>query len=307
MSERSGPPLIAVVGPTGTGKTALSVELAHRFNGEVINADALQFYRGMDIGTAKATVAERRGITHHLLDIMDVTEEASVARFQEQARGCCQAIRERGRVPILVGGSGLYVRAALDQIEFPGTDPAVRRRLEEELEQHGPGPLRSRLREVDPESAERVSDDRRLVRALEVHEVTGRPFTAFMPTRTYVEPTVQIGLDMERSRLYERLERRVDAMVAAGLEREVRELIPLGLRRGKTASRALGYGQFLSVIDGTMTRQQAVESTVVATRQFAKRQLTWFRGDPRVSWLDATDPLLVKSATELIRQATGAD
>ncbi|MDO5618734.1 tRNA (adenosine(37)-N6)-dimethylallyltransferase MiaA [Kocuria sp.] len=300
-------PVVALVGPTGTGKTALSVRLARELNGEVVNADAMQFYRGMDIGTAKATVQERDGVAHHLLDIMDVTQEASVAVFQEQARQCFAQIRARGKLPILVGGSGLYVRAALDHMEFPGTDPEIRAGLEAELHQHGPGALRARLQEVDPESASRIKDDRRLVRALEVHHVTGRPFTSFMPQRSYVQPTVQIALDLERDVLYNRLTDRVAHMVEVGLEAEVRALIPQGLREGKTASRALGYGQFLNVVDGTMSRQQAVESTVVATRQFAKRQLTWFRADPRVQWLPAHDPLLVNRAVELIRATSPAD
>lgn len=300
-------PVIAVVGPTGTGKTALGVAIARAVDGEVVNADALQFYRGMDIGTAKATVQERQGVPHHLLDIMEVSEEASVAAFQEQARRCFAEIRERGRVPVLVGGSGLYVRAALDRIEFPGTDPEVRRRLEAEFREHGPGALRERLKQVDPASEARVADDRRLIRALEVYEVTGRPFTAFMPSRTYVEPTVQIALDLDRADLYRRLEQRVHRMVTAGLEQEVRELIPRGLREGGTASRALGYGQFLAVVDKTMTQEEAIEATVIATRRFAKRQLTWFRGDPRVTWLDATDPLLEKHALEVIRDHAVAD
>ncbi|NHU85166.1 tRNA (adenosine(37)-N6)-dimethylallyltransferase MiaA [Kocuria sp. JC486] len=300
-------PIVALVGPTGTGKTALSIALAQQLGGEVVNADSMQFYRGMDIGTAKATVDERQGVPHHLLDIMEVTEEASVARFQAQARSCFAEIRSRGRVPILVGGSGLYVRAALDRIEFPGTDAVIRGRLEQELHDGGPGPLRARLRQIDPAAEEQIRDDRRLVRALEVHELTGRPFTAFMPERTHVAPAVQIALDLDRTVLHERLERRVHAMVRGGLEDEVRELIPHGLREGRTASQALGYGQFLAVVDGTMTVDRAIESTVVGTRQFAKRQLTWFCADPRVHWLPAEDPLLVNRALELVRSGTHAD
>ena len=294
------PPVVAVVGPTGSGKTALGVALALRLGGEVVNADSMQFYRGMDIGTAKATAEERRGVPHHLLDVLDVTEEASVAAFQRDARACFAEIRSRGRVPVLVGGSGLYVRAALDVLELPGADPAVRARIEQQLAEQGPGALRERLRQVDPASAERLRDDRRLVRALEVWELTGRPFASFMPRREHLEPTVQIGLDMDRTELHARLARRVEAMVASGLEDEVRELAGRGLRAGRTASRALGYGQFLDVLDGRATVEEAVEATVVATRRLARRQLTWFRADPRVHWLGPTGPRTVEHAVALV-------
>jgi tRNA dimethylallyltransferase len=299
-------PVVAVVGPTGSGKTALGVELALRLDGEVVNADSMQFYRGMDIGTAKATEQERRGVPHHLLDVLDVTQEASVADFQRAAREHFAGIRSRGRVPVLVGGSGLYVRAALDVLELPGTDPAVRARIERELAEQGPGALRERLRQVDPESAARLADDRRVVRALEVWELTGRPFTSFMPRREYVAPTVQLGLDGDRAELHARLARRVEAMVEAGLEDEVRRLAAVGLREGRTAARALGYGQFLDVVDGRATVAEAAEATVVATRRFARRQLTWFRADPRVHWLDWSDPQLVERAVELVERSAPA-
>ncbi|MCJ8505227.1 tRNA (adenosine(37)-N6)-dimethylallyltransferase MiaA [Kocuria flava] len=294
------PPVVAVVGPTGTGKSALGVELARALGGEVVNADAMQLYRGMDIGTAKIPPAERHGVAHHLLDVLDVTEEASVADFQRAARGTIAGIRARGAVPVLVGGSGLYVRAALDVLELPGTDPRVRARLEQELAERGPGPLRERLRQVDPDSAARIRDDRRVVRALEVWELTGRPFTAFMPRREHLEPTVQIGLDTERTVLHDRLAARVEAMVAAGLEDEVRRLAARGLREGRTASRALGYGQFLDVVDGRASTAEAAGATVVATRQFARRQRTWFRADPRVRWLDPAEPGLLERALRLV-------
>lgn len=294
-------PIVAVVGPTGSGKSELGVALAQRLGGEVINADALQFYRGMDIGTAKLCEHERGGIEHHLLDTLDVTEEASVAAYQEDARRVIGDLRRRGRVPVLVGGSGLYVRAALDRLEFPPTDPAVRLRLEVELGAGGSAELRGRLRAVDPASAERIEDDRRLIRALEVHEITGRPFSAFMPRREYHQPTVQIGLDVDRNVLRERLAERVHAMVRAGLAEEVRRLAGAGLRTGRTASRALGYGQFLQVLDGAMTEAAAIESTIMATRRFARRQRTWFRGDPRVSWHDAQDPALLDRALETVQ------
>ncbi|MGW9405617.1 tRNA (adenosine(37)-N6)-dimethylallyltransferase MiaA [Arthrobacter sp. NPDC055585] len=293
-------PVLAVVGPTGTGKSDLSVALAQRLGGEIINADSMQFYRGMDIGTAKLPKAERGGIPHHLLDILDVTEEASVSAFQTQAREAIDQIRARGKYPILVGGSGLYVRAALDVLEFPGTDPQLRQRIEAELESEGFEALRERLRTVDAVSAGRLGDARRVVRALEVHELTGRPFSSFMPSRTYHQPAIQLGLDVERPLLHERLALRVDRMVQHGLLEEVRALDAAGLRTGRTASRALGYAQFLKVLDGLWSTEQAVEDTVVATRQFARRQLTWFRADPRVTWLDARDPNLLQSALTAI-------
>ena len=261
----------------------------------------MQFYRGMDIGTAKISVAERKGVPHHLLDIMDVAQEASVSDFQEQARGVIADIHARGKRAILAGGSGLYVRAALDVLEFPGTDPLLRARLEAERAAHGTAELRARLRAMDPVSAERLSDARRIIRALEVQELTGRPFSSFMPRREYHQPAVQVGLSVDRDVLRERLAARVHRMVEAGLLEEVRMLDAQGLRRGKTAPRALGYAQFLRVIDGASTVADAAEETIVATRQFARRQLTWFRADPRITWLDWQDPELASKAALLCR------
>ena len=294
-------PTIAVVGPTGTGKSDLSIALARELGGEIVNADALQFYRGMDIGTAKLPVGERGGIPHHMLDIMDVREEASVARFQSEARRAFDEIRSRGAVPILVGGSGLYVRAALDEIDFPPTDAAVRRRLELEVGEHGPGPLARRLAEVDPASAARNLDERRMIRALEVFEISGKPFSSFMPERKYHAPAVQIGLNLDRGLLHQRLEMRVAVMQEQGLLDEVRRLDGAGLREGKTASRAIGYAQFLAVLDGTMSEAQAAEKTVVATRQFARRQVTWFNADERVRWFNPLSPTLLGDVQETIR------
>jgi tRNA dimethylallyltransferase len=293
-------PVIAVVGPTGSGKSDLGVNLALALNGEVINADALQFYRGMDIGTAKITMDERRGVPHHLLDIMDVTQEASVADFQNECRAAVADIHSRGKRAILVGGSGLYVRAALDVLEFPGTDPELRQRLEVECETQGLAPLRARLEAVDPVSAARLGDARRVIRALEVHGLTGRPFSSFMPQREYFQPALQIGLEVDREQLRERLALRVHRMVEEGLQQEVERLDAIGLRRGKTASRALGYAQFLKVLDGGLTADAAAEETIVATRQFARRQLTWFRADPRITWLGWQDPELVAKAVEAV-------
>jgi len=300
-NSHQAPPVIAVVGPTGSGKSDLGVNLALALGGEVINADALQFYRGMDIGTAKITKEERQGVPHHLLDTLDVTQEASVADFQVECRAAIEDVRSRGKRAILVGGSGLYVRAALDILEFPGTDPALRQALEQEYEARGLAPLRARLELLDPVSAARLGDARRVIRALEVHGLTGRPFSSFMPQREYHQPAVQIGLSVDREELRERLGRRVHRMVEAGLEQEVQRLDAQGLRRGKTASRALGYAQFLRVLDGDMEVSAAAEETIVATRQFARRQLTWFRADPRISWLDWKDPELVSKAVATIR------
>ncbi|MBP2266636.1 tRNA dimethylallyltransferase [Pseudarthrobacter sp. PvP004] len=297
-------PVIAVVGPTGSGKSDLGVNLALALDGEVINADALQFYRGMDIGTAKITVEERRGVPHHLLDSMDVTQEASVADFQDECRAAINDIHSRGKRAILVGGSGLYVRAALDVLEFPGTDPTLRKELEEECENNGLAPLRARLEEVDPVSAARLGDARRVIRALEVHGLTGRPFSSFMPQREYFQPALQIGLEVDREQLRERLAERVHRMVEAGLQQEVERLDAVGLRSGKTASRALGYAQFLKVLDGEMTADTAAEETIVATRQFARRQLTWFRADPRITWLGWQDPELVDKAVKVVNAAS---
>jgi tRNA dimethylallyltransferase len=294
-------PVIAVVGPTGSGKSDLAVNLALELDGEVINADAMQFYRGMDIGTAKISLAERRGVPHHLLDILDVTQEASVSQFQEQARAAIADIHSRGKRAILAGGSGLYVRAALDVLEFPGTDPAVRQQLEDDLAAQGAEALLARLQAVDPVSAGRLSDSRRIIRALEVHQLTGRPFSSFMPQREYVQPAVQIGLSVDREQLRERLALRVHRMVDDGLLAEVERLEAQGLRQGKTAPRALGYAQFLRVLDGGTTVAEAAEETIVATRQFARRQLTWFRPDPRISWLDWQDPALTSRAAALCR------
>ena len=295
------PPVIAVVGPTGSGKSDLAVELALSLDGEVINADAMQFYRGMDIGTAKVTEAEQRGVPHHLLDILDVTQEASVSDFQQQARAAVADIHRRGKRAILAGGSGLYVRAALDVLDFPGTNPDIRARLERENAEAGTAVLLDRLRAVDPVSAGRLGDARRIIRALEVFELTGRPFSSFMPTREYYQPAIQIGLEVDREQLRDRLAVRVHRMVERGLLAEVERLDAQGLRRGKTAPRALGYAQFLKVLDGEADVAQAAEETIVATRQFARRQLTWFRADPRITWLDWQDPGLAAKAAALCR------
>lgn len=294
---------MAVVGPTGSGKSELALKLAEHFDGEIINADAMQFYRGMDIGTAKLLPAERRGIAHHLMDFLSVREDTTVAAFQQLARAAMVDIRSRGKLPILVGGSGLYNRAAIDVLEFPGTDPDVRARLEDELAKEGLPAMLGRLQQVDPVSADRIGDGKRVVRALEVHALTGRPFSSFMPHREYVQATVQIGLNGERAQLHDRLASRVHHMVGAGLLKEVEVLAREGLREGRTARKALGYEQFLRVLDGESTIAAASEQTIVATRQFARRQLTWFRADPRVQWLDWSRPDVSEAAVQRVQAA----
>ncbi|GAA2341221.1 MULTISPECIES: tRNA (adenosine(37)-N6)-dimethylallyltransferase MiaA [Streptomyces] len=285
----AGPPprVIAVVGPTAAGKSDLGVALAHHLGGEVVNADSMQLYRGMDIGTAKLTEEERQGVPHRLLDIWDVTETASVAEYQRLARAEIDRLLAEGRTPVLVGGSGLYIRGAIDALEFPGTDPAVRARLEAELAELGPGALHTRLAAADPEAARAIlpSNGRRVVRALEVIEITGRPFTANLPGHEAVYDTLQIGVDVERPELDERIARRVDRMWEAGLVDEVRRLEGAGLRAGRTASRALGYQQVLAALAGEYGEDQARAETVRATKRFARRQDSWFRRDPRVHWL----------------------
>lgn len=281
------PRVIAVVGPTAAGKSDLGVHLARQLGGEVVNADSMQLYRGMDIGTAKLTEGERGGIPHHLLDIWDVTETASVAEYQRLARAEIDRLLAEGRTPVLVGGSGLYVRGAIDALEFPGTDPEVRARLEAELAERGSGVLHARLAGLDPDAAHAIlpSNGRRIVRALEVIEITGRPFTANLPGHDAVYDTVQIGIDVGRPELDERIATRVDRMWEAGLVDEVRALAGHGLREGRTASRALGYQQVLAALAGECSEREARDETVRATKRFARRQDSWFRRDPRVRWL----------------------
>ncbi|MYY01175.1 tRNA (adenosine(37)-N6)-dimethylallyltransferase MiaA [Streptomyces sp. ATexAB-D23] len=286
-SAPPAPRVIAVVGPTAAGKSDLGVHLAHRLDGEVINADSMQLYRGMDIGTAKLTPAERDGVPHRLLDIWEITETASVAEYQRLARAEIDRLLAEGRTPVLVGGSGLYVKGAIDALEFPGTDPGVRAALEEELAEHGSGALHARLAAADPEAARAIlpSNGRRVVRALEVIEITGKPFTANLPGDDPVYDAVQIGVDVARPELDERIALRVDRMWEEGLVDEVSELEAQGLREGRTASRALGYQQVLAALAGECTEDQARAETVRATKRFARRQDSWFRRDPRVQWL----------------------
>ncbi|HLK00754.1 MAG TPA: tRNA (adenosine(37)-N6)-dimethylallyltransferase MiaA [Streptosporangiaceae bacterium] len=291
--------VLAVVGPTAAGKSSLAIELALALGGEVINADSMQLYRGMDIGTAKVTDAERKGVPHHLLDIWPVTRTATAAEYQTLARAAIDDVVARDRVPILAGGSGLYIRAALDDLSFPGTNAAVRARLEDELASTGTLKLHERLAGLDPAAAQAIlpTNGRRIVRALEVIELTGRPFSATMPEYGQARPAVQLGITLPRHELDRRIEARVDHMWAAGFEAEVRALAAEGLRGGRTASRALGYQQMLRYLDGQWTLDQAREQTVKATRRFARRQESWFRRDPRITWLDPAADLVSQALT----------
>lgn len=282
-------PLIVICGPTATGKSDLALEVAEAFDGEIINADSMQLYRGMDIGTAKLTVQERRGIPHHLLDILDVSQDASVANYQEQARAAIDDISIRGKTPILVGGTGLYIKAVLDEMNFPETDPAIRERLEQEAEEIGAAGMYLKLQTIDPEAASAIepANTRRIIRALEVVEVTGKPYSANLPsdTSSRYPDAIHIGLAMERATLAPRIESRVHKMFQSGLVNEVEHLITKGLLSGVTAQRAIGYAQVLSLLAGQIKEEQAIEETIVATRQYVRRQETWFKRDQRIQWI----------------------
>jgi tRNA dimethylallyltransferase len=304
-SQPEQPVVIAVVGPTATGKSDLALDLAEELGGEVVNADASQLYRGMDIGTAKLPLGERRGIPHHQLDVLDVTQEASVAAYQQAARADLAGILTRGRHPVVAGGSGLYVRAALDRLEIPPTDPDVRRRLEAEAAELGTPAMFERLRGADPAAAAAIepNNSRRIVRALEVIELTGRPFSATMPRRDYLWPTLALGLEVPREVLDERIEQRVQRMWRDGLLDEVRGLEAQGLRQGRTASRAIGYAQALAQLDGDLTEAEAQQQTAALTRRLARRQESWFRPDPRIAWLDPREEDVAARAVQLARRA----
>lgn len=299
--------IVAVVGPTATGKSQLAVELALALGGEVVNADASQLYRGMDIGTAKLAVADRRAVPHHQLDVLDIRAEASVAAYQRQARADLAAIRGRGARPVIAGGSGLYLRAALDRLQIPPTDPQVRAVWEERLVRVGAPALHARLAEVDPAAAAAIlpGNGRRVVRALEVVELTGRPFNATLPDHEYLVPTVQLGLRADRAELDRRIADRVDRMWQEGLVAEVDALLQQGLREGRTASRALGYAQVLDLLDGRCSEAEARDDTIRATRRLARRQESWFRRDRRVVWLPSDAPDLVDRALAAVTVAAG--
>mgnify|MGYP000320072229 FL=1 len=282
-------PLIIICGPTATGKSDLAIEVAKKFDGEIINADSMQLYRGMDIGTAKLTFAERESIPHHLLDVLDVSEDASVAQYQTLARAAVDEIMGRGKAAIVVGGTGLYIKSIIDEMNFPETDPEIRKKLEGEAEALGVAELYARLRVLDPEAAAAIepANTRRIIRALEVIEATGEPYSANLPSDVSLRypEALHFGLAMERSHLAPRIERRVRRMWEQGLVAEVEGLISQGLLLGKTAQRAIGYAQVISALAGEITEEQAMEETIVATRQYVRRQETWFKRDQRIQWI----------------------
>lgn len=295
-------PIVAVVGPTASGKSDLAVAIAGARNGEVVNLDASQIYRGMDIGTAKMTPTERRGVAHHLLDILDIDQTASVAEFQVLARAAIDDIRSRGALPVCVGGSGLYVRAVLEDLQFPGTDPHVRGRLEAELDASDAATMHARLAAIDPAAGADIipGNTRRVIRALEVIELTGKPFAATLPEHSQREPDVRIGLRVPKDVLAHRIRERVQRMWDVGLLDEVRVLEAAGLRNGLTASKALGYQQVLAFLAGECSEAEAFEATVLGTNRFARRQMQWFRRDAQIHWLDYDDPALTRKALTLV-------
>jgi tRNA dimethylallyltransferase len=296
--------LIAVVGATGTGKSELAIGIAERISkrglqAEIVNADAMQLYKGMDIGTAKLPVPERRGIAHHLIDVLDISQESTAAEYQRLARAKILDLQQSGVIPILVGGSMLYVASCLNNFEFPERDQQLRAELEQELEQHGPLHMHRKLAELDELAASRIipENGRRIVRALEIVMITGEPFAAALPEKTDSwQPVLEFGLRMEREALLPRLQQRVVRMWEQGLVDEVASLISVGFRESKTASVAIGYAQALGEIDGELSREEAIASTVSLTQRYARRQVSWFKRDERIQWLEALDSAVLDQA-----------
>ena len=297
--------LIVICGATATGKSDLALSLAGKLNSEIINADSMQLYKGMDIGTAKLTVGSREGIPHHLLDVLNVSEDASVAWYQERARTLISEIEARGKNAIIVGGTGLYIKAILDDLNFPDTDTVVRERLNEMAQKIGGPAMHERLAKLDPGAALAIDAQnlRRVIRALEVIEITGKPFTANLPRKesTRYPQARQFGLVMDRASLAERIDQRVERMWEQGLVQETKGLINAGIRNGRTAQLALGYAQILKFIDGDISEEVAKEETKRATRQYARRQETWFSRDSRIQWISPKQPR-VETIEELLRK-----
>ena len=307
--QKTSPKLIAVVGPTGTGKSNLALQIAESIIAEgnrveIINCDSMQFYRGMNIGTAKLSVEERLGVPHHLLDFLQITDESTAASYQGLARPIIEKLQQAETTPILVGGSMLYIAAVLNNFEFPARDAVLRAQLEADLIEFGAFAMHRRLAELDPIAASRITPEngRRTVRAIEIVTLTGQPFAAALPDEiSSWQPVLEIGLNSAREHLVGRLEQRVQKMWQQGLVSEVESLIPLGIREGKTSSRAIGYAQSLAQIDGLLTEAEAIEQTVKLTQKYARRQMSWFRRDDRINWLDYQDPELWNQTRHLLR------
>jgi len=302
MGEKDLRPIV-VVGPTASGKSALSLELAHHFDGEIVNCDSMQLYRGMDIGTAKLTLAEREGIPHHQLDVWDITEKASVARYQHDAVKDVEEIASRGKRPIIVGGSMMYVQSLVDAWSFPPTDAEVRAKYEAQLQEIGVAAMHAKLAEIDPQAASIIEDNdpRRTVRALEVIDLTGKPFQASQPPKD-APPRWNahlLGLETQSEWLNPRIELRTRMMFEQGLVEEVKQLLEAGLVRDSTAGRAIGYAQVLQAMDGELEWDEAVEKTIMGTRRYVRRQRSWFHRDKRISWLDAAQPTLPQALSLL--------
>lgn len=305
--------LIAVVGPTGAGKSDLGLSIVEQIvaaggKAEIVNSDSMQFYRGMDIGTAKLSIAERRGVQHHLLDWLEITDESTAAEYQAVARPLIEDLQSTGITPVLVGGSMLYVAAVLNNFEFPARDADLRLKLEADLEEFGPHEMHRRLKELDPVAASRIipQNGRRSVRAIEIVTLTGEPFAAALPEEPENwQPVLEIGVNGPREDLVQRLESRVIKMWQQGLVQEAESLIPFGIRDGKTSSRAIGYSQALAQIDGDLTEQEAIADTVRLTQKYARRQMSWFKRDERINWLDYQDEQMNHKAAELVSNWLG--
>lgn len=301
--------LIAVVGSTGTGKSELAIRIAETFRqdgqeAEIVNADAMQLYKGMDIGTAKLPINERRGIEHHLVDVLEVTQESTAAEYQKMARAKILEIQSRRAMPILVGGSMLYVAAVLNNFEFPVRDKDLRASLEQELLELGPNAMHQKLVELDASAASRIDQEngRRIVRALEIVTLTGEPFAAALPDEIESwQEVLEIGLRMDREILVAKLAERVRGMWSTGMVEETKHLVSKGLRESVTAGYAIGYAQALAQLDGELSQEQAIESTTKLTQKYARRQMSWFKRDTRINWLDALDPEVTNLANALVR------